>query len=317
MSPIGDLNEELVSGVLQAGGWSETADDNGGGERLPQSFAATLVGAATAPAGSPSQETLIGAGILVLTLSVAEWGMHWDSAAPADPAGSNWQGPRNITQGKHLMSYALGGIGLPHLDVAGAARFFAAFVERVPAAQQDLRRIGALSGTFHYDAIRARGGTCAADPSKAVLMQDLDGQPFQHAFPVFGGSKYCPRFNPDGQLDARAWQTLRHWSRVALRRRDMQAWIIKTWLNEVWVPAHDEVLGRPHGTIQEALVVARMWNSSKGEALAALQAAGAEAEPAKRIQVELDHYGQQSATNRERAGVMKRPGVVYAAMQTG
>ena len=55
MSPIGDLNEELVSGVLQAGGWSETADDNGGGERLPHSFAATLVGAATAPAGSPSQ----------------------------------------------------------------------------------------------------------------------------------------------------------------------------------------------------------------------------------------------------------------------
>jgi hypothetical protein len=69
--------------------------------------------------------------------------------------------------------------------------------------------------------------------------------------------------------------------------------------------------------MQEALVVARMWNSSKGEALASLQAAGAEPEPAKRIQVELDHYGQQSATNRERAGVMKRPGVVYAAMQTG
>ena len=317
MSPIGDLNEELVSGVLQAGGWSETADDNGGGERLPQSFAATLVRAPTAPAGSPSQETLIGPGILVLTLSVAEWGVHWDSAAPADPAGSSWQGPRNITQGKHLMSYALGGIGLPHLDVAGAARFFAAFVERVPAAQQDLQRIGALSGTFHYDAIRARGGTCAADPSQAVLMQDLDGQPFQHAFPVFGGSKYCPRFNPDGHLDARAWQTLRHWSRVALRRRDMQAWIIKTWLNEVWVPAHNEVLGRPHGTIQEALVVARMWNSSKGDALGAVQAAGAEPEPAKRIQVELDHYGQRSATNRERAGVMKRPGVVYAMMQTG
>jgi hypothetical protein len=254
---------------------------------------------------------------LVLTLSVAEWGMHWDSAAPADSAGSNWQGPRNITQGKHLMSYALGGIGLPHLDVAGAARFFQAFVELVPAAQQDLQRIGALSGTFHYDAIRARGGTCAAVPNQAVLMQDLDGKPFQHAFPVFGGDNYCSRFNPDGQLDARAWQTLRHWSRVALRRRDMQAWIIKSWLNEVWVPAYHEVLGRPHGTIQEALVVARMWNSSKGDALAALQAAGAEPEPARRIQVELDNYGQRSATNRERAGVMKRPGVVYAVMQTG
>jgi hypothetical protein len=261
---------------------------------------------------------LIGAGILVLTLSVAEWGVDWGSAAaPPDPAGSSWQGPRDITQGKHLMSYALGGIGLPHLDVASAARFFAAFVQRVPAAQQDLQRIGALSATFHYDAIRARGGTCAAVPSQAILMQDLDGQPFQHAFPIFGGNKYCSRFNPNGQLDARAWQTLRHWSRVALRRQDMQAWILKSWLNEVWVPAHNEVLGRPHGTIQEALVVARMWNSSKGDALAALQAAGAESEPTKRIQAELDHYGQQSATHHDRIGVMKRPGVVYAAMQTG
>ena len=57
MSPVGDLNEELVSGVLQAGGWTETADDNGGGERLPQAFAASLVLVPAGPAGSPSQET--------------------------------------------------------------------------------------------------------------------------------------------------------------------------------------------------------------------------------------------------------------------
>ena len=214
MSPVGDLNEELVSGVLQAGGWTETADDNGGGERLPQAFAASLVLVPAGPAGSPSQETLIRLGILVLTLSVAEWGVHWDSAAPTDPAGSTWKGPKDITQGKHLVSYALGGIGLPQLDVGHAMRFFQAFVERVPAAQQDLQRIGALSGTFRYDAIRARGGACAAAANKAVLMQDLDGQPFRHDFPLRDGSKSCSQHNPEGQLDPKAWQTLRHWSRV-------------------------------------------------------------------------------------------------------
>jgi hypothetical protein len=91
--------------------------------------------------------------------------------------------------------------------------------------------------------------------------------------------------------------------------------LAKAWLNEVWIPAYNEVLGRPHGTLREALIVARMWNSSKGDALSALQAAGSEADPATRIEASLDRYGQCSATKLGRIPVMRRPGIVYDALK--
>src|SRR4029077_16041213 len=120
-----------------------------------------------------SQSALAGMGILVLALSVAEWGEDWSGSGPPDPAHLNWEGPPDIREGKHLMSYALGGIGVAHLDVGHAVRFFNAFVELVPAARPDLQQVGALSPKFHYDAIRAQGGTCAANAKQAVIMQDL------------------------------------------------------------------------------------------------------------------------------------------------
>jgi hypothetical protein len=209
------------------------------------------------------------------------------------------------------MSYALGGIGLPHLDGAAAAKFYRALAERVPAATDDLQRIGALSNSFRYDPIRARGGTCAPKPAEAVAMQDLDRNEFQHAFPVWGGSSYCMKFNPERRLDSKAWQILRHWSRVGLRRRDMQTWIVTDWLNTFWVPAYNEVMRRPHGTAKEALVVARMWSSAPGDALSALSAAGSEPDPRKRIAAELARYAAGSQTHRDRVGVMHRPGAAY------
>ena len=95
-------------------------------------------------------------------------------------------------------------------------------------------------------------------------MQDLDGNQFQHAFPVWGGSGYCMKFNPERRLNSKAWQILRHWSRVGLRRRDMQAWIVNDWLNSFWVPAYNEVMRRPHASAKEALVVARVELGSRG-----------------------------------------------------
>ena len=120
MAPVEELDDNILSGLLEAGGWNETADDRGGNERLPETFVATLVREHSTKPNSPSQSALIGLGVLVLALSVAEWGVAWGGAAPGDPAQQNWRGPTDVRGGKHLMSYALGGIGLPHLDGAAA-----------------------------------------------------------------------------------------------------------------------------------------------------------------------------------------------------
>jgi hypothetical protein len=309
MPKFAALDDGLLTAVLEASGWSETADDNGGGERLPSSFVGEIVAEhASRPDGAKG---LAGLGILVLTLSVGEWGIAWEGGAPVDPAKQGWKGPASIGQGKHLMSYALGGIGLPHLDVAGAETFFAVLTEKVPEAKDDLRQLASMPGGFRYDTIRARGGVCAADPEAAVITTDLAGQKFQHAAPTLGGPRYCTRFNAERELDAQAWQKLRHWCRVGLRRRDMQEWIVLDWLNDVWVRAYSEVMRRSHGTVPEALVVARMWNSSKGDALKGLAAAGDEPDPQKRIALELASYAARSETNQGRVGLMQRPSAAY------
>ena len=162
MAPVNTLDDTLLAGVLEAGGWSATADDDGGHERLPEGFVATIVREHATQPNAPSEKTLVGLGIMVLTLSVAEWGVAWETAPPPDPAAQKWQGPDSIRQGKHLMSYALGGIGLPHLDVGGAVRFFDAVAERVPAAKRDLDQLKAMPNGFRYDVVRAKGGVCAA-----------------------------------------------------------------------------------------------------------------------------------------------------------
>jgi hypothetical protein len=304
---------DFLQAVLDAGGWSETAEDNGGGERLQVEAVRAIVRVRAAE--PKSEDALAGLGVLVLTLSVAEWGIAWTGPAPPDPAGRDWDGPASIREGKHLMSYALGGIGLPHLDVGGAERFLDEVARRVPASAGDLDMFTKPKGSFRYDMVRGAGGVRAANPKSAVLMNDLDGVPFRHDAATFGGASYCSRFNPGGRLDAEAWRRLRHWCCVALRRRDMQEWIILDWLDHVWRKALAEVVRRPHGTIREALVVARIWNSSKGAALEALDAAASETDPDRRIAVELRKYGEGSETRRRRAGVMQRPSTAYAFLE--
>jgi hypothetical protein len=253
-------------------------------------------------------------GILVLTLSVAEWGVAWDGAPLRDPAYSEttWDGPPDITQGKHLMSYALGGIGLAHLDTEHAVRFLNAVAEKIPESSADLQSFTRGPHGFRYDLVRAEGGLCPPQAASAVIMTDLNGEEFRHAAAHYGGEDYCHRFNPAGQVDVQRWRKLRHWCRVALRRQDMQEWVLKYWLNTFWIPSYNEVIGRPQGTVQEALVVARMWSSAPGEAQAALNAAGAEADRTKRIKIELRDYGNRSRTNDRRAKhVMPRPVIAY------
>lgn len=174
------VDTDLVEGVLNAGKWSATADDNGGGEQLPEEFVKSIVQMYEAQKSQPSQKAVDGVGIMVLALSVAEWGVTWTRKPPADPANTEWRGPTDITQGKHLMSYALGGIGIPHLDVDGAQRFLSEVGTRYPKAATDVAPFTNRRQTFRYDRVRATGGPCAPHTGDTVIMTDLDGKPFEH-----------------------------------------------------------------------------------------------------------------------------------------
>lgn len=109
-----ELSPEVPDMVLLAGGWSRTADDTNQGERLPLDLVRQLVNV------YPSDTRSIG--LLSLTLGAAKWGVDGDSTLPDDPANDRWRGPTRAS-GKHLMSYKVGGVGLPHLDVGALAKF--------------------------------------------------------------------------------------------------------------------------------------------------------------------------------------------------
>ncbi|MHC2303397.1 hypothetical protein [Rhizobium mongolense] len=109
-----ELSPATVERALDAGRWNPTADDTEKRERLPSDFVQELV--SSYPADTRS------IGLLSLALGAGKWGVDGDMSGVADPAGDNWQGPTRAS-GKHLMSYLVGGVGLPHLDKAPLATF--------------------------------------------------------------------------------------------------------------------------------------------------------------------------------------------------
>ncbi|WP_027993914.1 hypothetical protein [Sinorhizobium meliloti] len=115
------LSPKIVEGVLKAGGWSPTEDDTMQRERLPHEFVKDLI------QSYPSDKRSIG--LLSLTLAAAKWGVEDDGSLPDDPADDAWRGPTRAS-GKHLMSYLVGGVGLPHLDVGPLAKFIDYLVEQ-------------------------------------------------------------------------------------------------------------------------------------------------------------------------------------------
>jgi hypothetical protein len=305
--PTTSVSDPVLSAILSAGNWSTLAEDNGRNERVNQGVASSWVKAAAGPA--PSRQSIVDLGVLTLTLAVAEWGVEWQGAPPADPADKEWTGPKSIEAGKHLMSYALGGVGLPHLDAQDGIAFFDQLAGLMSGDTRLADYVRHLPADFHYDRVRAAGGMC--DGHHAVIMTDIFGEPFHHDAVNFGGPSYCTRFNPSHLLQPDQWQAFRSWARLALRRRDMQRWIVDTWINRYWLPAYDLVIKHPHGSLGEAFVIARIWNSGQGLATAAISAAATSSDPNQRIQLELDNYCRRSPTYRSRRGVMQRPGEVY------
>src|SRR6516165_9559610 len=113
--PAGAWSNEVFEDYLQAGRWSESADDNASGESLPLSLVEAIV---RRYCEKPTDaDALDGMGIFALTVGAANWGIAEADGLPSDPNKRRWRSTTGADAGKHLMSYAIGGVGISHGDV--------------------------------------------------------------------------------------------------------------------------------------------------------------------------------------------------------
>jgi hypothetical protein len=120
------IPQDIFQAILDAGSWTTTADENLNlREQLPLETVQAIV------RSYPSN--LHELGLLVLTTSAGKWGVlaQTGSSMPKDPANDGWRGPHGV-EGKHLMSYRTGGVGLPHLDVGPLAEFIRYLLSQNP-----------------------------------------------------------------------------------------------------------------------------------------------------------------------------------------
>ena len=107
------ISQNVFDSLMAAGRWSTTADeDQKLSERLPLPTVKALV-----QSFQPGDTRTVG--LLVLTTSAGKWDVETgsDLALGTDPAKNKWSGP-SPNLGKYLMSYKIGGVGLPHFDDA-------------------------------------------------------------------------------------------------------------------------------------------------------------------------------------------------------
>jgi hypothetical protein len=120
------------------------------------------------------------------------------------------------------------------------------------------------------------------------------------------------------------WAVFKRWMRDALLQREAQRWIIADWLTTIWLPSFDAVR-EAGGSTEEALVNARIWNSSKGSAMCTLRAASraenaSNARPVDRIQMQLNAYASGCPRSsqryiKDRWPYMLRPVVLLKNLQ--
>ncbi|MHC2148639.1 hypothetical protein [Pseudomonas sp. 210_17 TE3656] len=300
------LSEEDFQAILDAGNWKDTAEDHETfyKEQIPAALVQRWV-----QAFDPAIiESTAGLAALTLATSTAAWGVTPVAGLPADPEGKEWKGPRKGNDGKHLMSYAVGGIGLDHTDSSSLVDLIDYLKENHPNLAPEADRFFELRG-INFDRIRANGGVCVEPRAEITL--DLDGAPFGHS-KYGGGDSYCRDFRK-GNTTLEDWRIFRHWMRAALRTREIQRLIIERWINRVWVPSYKAVMSAG-GSVEDAMVNSRIRNSSPATAKCALgKAAGA----VDRIQAQLDAYSDPDINcggkkrHVERWGVMRRPVVLY------
>lgn len=296
------LSDEALQSILDAGNWSDTAEDHKDyyGERLP----ADLVERWVKDYDPADIETTAGLGALTLLTATAAWGVSPSEGLPEDPKERDWAGPATGSKGKHLMSYAVGGVGIDHTDSGTLERLMDYLKEHHPNLAPEAVRFFELRGN-DFNTIRGNGGGCGSDPEEIEV--DLDGVLFGHA----SYEKYCD--DRDGSTSREDWQIFRHWMRAALRLRDVQRYIIEQWINEEWLTSYHAVMDAG-GTVEEAMVNSRIRNSKPYTANCALKKAN-EGDPDKRIQAQLMAYTSEACKGKEgherRFGEMLRPVELY------
>ena len=253
------LPTDILDEFLRTGKWSSTADDNIFGELFSSSFLKDICARWKA---NPNDEANIAAiGLFPLGLAVAGWGISDPAGLPDDPDNRNWGGAKSTATGKHLMSYAKGGIGIPHAD----SSFLEKIIEYLKKNHRKLApkfdQFYALKGT-NFDKLYANGGHCTSPTS--TIMKDLDGNPFGHKKWGNAGANYCATYNTKATTKA-DWQVFRHWLRAALRQRDVQNYIISYWIDRYWIPSYEKTLAAG-GTIPEAIINCRIRNSGSSKA---------------------------------------------------
>jgi hypothetical protein len=288
--------------------WSKTADDNAENETVPSSFYKGLVQAYLAkPDDATAKRNL---GLLALTVGVSEWGVS-GADLPDDPRKKGWKSNSAARQGKHVMSYDLGGVGISHVDSDELGRFLkqvaAVFIKKeehrlrfLEFANPDLYQ----HKSIQFDQIRS-SGLCQTP----LIHEDLMGEAFAEAGHGGVSAKNCADWNNE-KLNPRDWQLFRTYVRMALRSEHGQEWILNSWLDDNWLKSVSRELGAG-GTIDEALANARVRNSSPKLADAALILPAST--PAQRIQRELDSYAQMNKgeTARRRCGFILRSVALY------
>lgn len=316
-------SEEAMRAFLIQGQWSPTADDNISGEVLQVDFIKSLVETYQANPADPT--AIANLSLIPLALAVAEWGISPTTNFPKDPARKNWAAVESTGDGKHLMSYSKGGIGVMHQDSGGLARLIdyieANHSDVVPAeSKKDFFRLKGIN----FDKLYAAGGHCTKPLTE--IQRDLSGVEFQHTqHTKYAGDKYClEHLKPALELTPKDWQVYRHGMREALRHEDVQFRILRDFANNEWASAYHLVVLEGGHEVTEAFVVARIWNSSPVLAKCAYESAKGTANGTARIQKELNAYAFEGPTGcqgakarmKERWPYMQRAVLAYEALAT-
>ncbi|MBC8641289.1 hypothetical protein IAG25_31190 [Caballeronia sp. EK] len=306
--------EELIEQVtldsfLQQGGWSPQAEDTSAPSQLQADFVKQLVDRYTANPSAPN--TVSALGLITLAESVAEWGVVPSDGLPADPAHMAWRGV-GVGDGKRLMSYSKGGVGIAHADSGLLADFITYIKKRKGSSLPEAARFYALRGV-NFDVLYANGGHCTKPVS--VISTDLDGKPFGYKEYGYGGDKYCRKY-AKGRTDSKDWQIFRHNIRLMLREKDSQVWLISNWLSRYWWPSYKRIAADPNGTIADVMINARIQNSAGGTAECAWRAAKGKAD---KTTAQLVAYASEdcngNSRHEERWPFMRRPVALFEFYQ--
>jgi hypothetical protein len=313
-SPAMAWSDDVFDSYLQAGQWSTSADDNASGEALPFPLVEIIVRRyCEAPTDSDASDNM---GIFALTVGAANWGISEAAGLPADPNRRQWRSTTGADAGKHVMAYAIGGVGISHGDVGDLYRFLLRIAEREGLPQ--LQRVGlhklarevkyrghTINSAVVYDEVRA-AGVC----KNPKFDSDLNGEAFTHR-PQTANASYCA-VRSNSAIGPEDWHLFRTAVREALRRKQDQEWLLRFWLDKYWKVSLDRVRKGP-GSIEEVIVNSRIRNSSPAVAARAIAPVGSS--PDDRIAHELNAYGAwKPDTLKRRKGTMLRPVVLYRHM---